>query len=117
MRQHQHAVPAAGKVKCKHPSLVSLLLHLAPAAVTLTAQENQLIVVSRGGLSMVDGDDSFADLEFPADDLTNGMQNPLLLLSAAAKQLNPRQFELPKDIMCPVTFPGLYCAYKICNCY
>jgi hypothetical protein len=64
-------------------------------------------VVSRVGLSMVDGDDSYADLEFPADDLTNGMQNPLLLLSAAAKQLNPRQFELPKDIMCPVTFPGL----------
>ena len=62
--------------------------------------------ISRSGLALGDGDDSFADLEFPTDDLVNGALNPLLLLSEAAKQLNPRQFELPKDILCPVTFPG-----------
>jgi len=63
--------------------------------------------VSRAGLGIADGDESYADLDFPADDLTSSVQNPLLLLSAAATQLNPRQFELPKDNMCPVTFPGM----------
>ena len=70
--------------------------------------KNVVNCVSRSGLGIADGDESYADLEFPADDLTCSMQNPLLLLSAAATQLNPRQFELPKDVMCPVTFPGLW---------
>ena len=51
-------------------------------------------------------DDKLADLEFSADDIAAGSRNPLLLLSAAAQQLNPRQFDLPKDITCPVSFPG-----------
>ena len=42
------------------------------------------------------------------DEIAAGSRNPLLLLSAAARQLNPRQFDLPKDINCPVNFPGDY---------
>jgi len=51
-------------------------------------------------------DDNLADLEFTADEIVAGSRNPLLLLSAAARQLNPRQFDLPKDVSCPVNFPG-----------
>jgi len=52
-------------------------------------------------------DDNLADLEFTADEIAAGSRNPLLLLSAAARQLNPRQFDLPKDVTCPVNFPGV----------
>jgi len=51
-------------------------------------------------------DDNLADLEFTVDEIAAGSRNPLLLLSAAARQLNPRQFDLPKDVSCPVSFPG-----------
>jgi len=51
-------------------------------------------------------DDNLTDLEFTADEIAAGSRNPLLLLSAAARQLNPRQFDLPKDVTCPVNFPG-----------
>lgn len=51
-------------------------------------------------------DDNLADLEFTADEIMAGSRNPLLLLSAAARQLNPRQFDLPKDVTCPISFPG-----------
>lgn len=54
-------------------------------------------------------DDNLADLEFTADEIAAGSRNPLLLLSAAARQLNPRQFDLPKDVTCPVNFPGVSC--------
>ena len=53
-----------------------------------------------------DHDENLADLEFTADEIAAGSRNPLLLLSAAARQLNPRQFDLPKDVTCPVNFPG-----------
>jgi len=51
-------------------------------------------------------DDNLMDLEFTPDEIAAGSRNPLLLLSAAARQLNPRQFDLPKDVTCPVNFPG-----------
>ena len=54
----------------------------------------------------VELDDNLLDLEFSADDIAAGSRNPLLLLSVAARQLNPRQFDLPKDVTCPVNFPG-----------
>ena len=60
-------------------------------------------------------DDSLADMEFTAEEIAAGSRNPLLLLSAAARQLNPRQFDLPKEVTCPVSFPGLspYCVVSI----
>jgi len=58
-------------------------------------------------------DDNLADLEFTVDEVATGSRNPLLLLSAAARQLNPRQFDLPQDVTCPVNFPGIYCYYTL----
>jgi len=37
-------------------------------------------------------DNNLADLEFTADEIAAGSRNPLLLLSASERQLNPRNF-------------------------
>ena len=63
----------------------------------------------RGGVAVrpvrsQDGGD-YPDLDF-SDATEEDRQNPLKMLAKAARILNPKQFELPKDIVCPINFPG-----------
>lgn len=54
-------------------------------------------------------DGEYADLDF-TEMTEEDRQNPLKMLAKAAKILNPKQFELPKDVACTYNFPGRNCS-------
>ena len=62
---------------------------------------------------MGEGGEYGGDLMDFSDATEEERLNPLKLLARATRVLNPRQFELPKDVVCPINFPGLSVSYIV----